>query len=94
MDDWGIVSRRQRDGGESSIWCGMIRLRRMSHLVRYEVRDRVALITVDNEGARVPEEGQATRASDIDVMFADYRRPSSLLEKLAFEGHAFHGGAT
>ena len=58
------------------------------------LRDRVALITVDNEGARVPEEGQATRASDIDVVFADYRRPSSLLEKLAFEGHAFHGGAT
>jgi 3-hydroxyacyl-CoA dehydrogenase len=82
-----------------------------------------------NEGARVLEEGYATRASDIDVVyvhgfgfprhrggpmfyadtvglptvvarveryrrqFGDYWQPSSLLEKMAIEGRAFHGDA-
>src|SRR5918994_5001276 len=44
----------------SSRWCGMIPLRAMPPLVRYEVRDRVAVVTVDNPpvnalGAGVPE---------------------------------------
>ena len=82
-----------------------------------------------NEGARVLEEGYATRASDIDVVyvhgfgfprhrggpmfyadtvglatvvarvkayrqqFGDYWQPSSLLERMAVEGRAFHGSA-
>jgi len=80
-----------------------------------------------NEGARVLEEGFATRASDVVYVhgfgfprhrggpmfyadtvglstvvarvktyrqrFGDYWQPSSLLERMAIEGRAFHGGA-
>lgn len=62
----------------------MIPLRGMSQLVRYEVRDRIAIITVDNPPVNVLEYRR---------QFGDDWRPSPLPEKLAIERRGFHGDA-